>query len=166
MARRSAFEHLKPEIEAEFQEGKHPTDLYGAYSQVPRATIREWFKPYRQDSTTNSTDIPPDNQNLAVTPTQVLPPPSKLVAIDGGDNASDFQLARRVLRSIARNPSQEGASVGVQAAVGLMKLIQLRAEMPKHILEESEDVTIEDERNNIKDVPPSEVARRYKEALG
>lgn len=161
MARISAWEHLKPEIEAEFRSGKQPIEVYGAYPAVPRGTIREWFKPFRQDSANDSANLKPATR----ADVEVLPPRSSLVALEGGQQQSDIALARRTLRAIAKD-SDVSPAVQVQAALGLMKLACLRHELPKHILEETEESRLEDERDRIRDLPPEEIARRIREALG
>jgi len=75
---------------------------------------------------------------------------------------TDFALARKVLRDIAKNFSQPGASVGIQAALGLIKLVQLRKEIPSDILNETPVNNLKLEREKLKDLSPEELQQRYK----
>ncbi|MBD3886470.1 hypothetical protein IFO70_32840 [Phormidium tenue FACHB-886] len=56
MARRSRWQHLKPDIERAFSEGKSPKEASLMFPQVPRQTISDWHSPFRQDSGNQSTE--------------------------------------------------------------------------------------------------------------
>lgn len=166
MARRSRWEHLKEEIIQHCKEGKTAIELSQMYPDVPRATIRDWHT----QSAPDSAKIPPrfrqvsvNTETIAPQDTQAINPQQKLVALDGGEQMSDFALARRTLRAIAKNFNQPGAGVGVQAAIGLMKLTQLRAELPKHILDETEVAIVDEERDYLKEVSVEELRQQYKD---
>jgi hypothetical protein len=50
----------------------------------------------------------------------------------------------------------------MQACVGLMKIAQMRAELPSHILEEREEKTLASERKNLENMTAEELAKEYK----
>lgn len=166
MARRSQWEHLKDEIIQHCKEGKTPRELYPMYPDVPPKTIRRWHElvtprvrpEYAQDSPETKTVSPQD--------VHVLPPESsKLIAIDGGERLSDFAMARNALRDAIRNPTKPGAAIKIQASFGLMKLTQMRHELPKHVLDEVELSGVEQERDRVQEKTPAELAREYKELI-
>ena len=78
---------------------------------------------------------------------------------------SDIALARETLRAIALKPHKKGATAGIGASLGLMRLVQMQAEMPNHVIDGVIDVTIEDERKQLKEKSPADLAREYKELL-
>jgi hypothetical protein len=90
-----------------------------------------------------------------------------LVTPKESDNSelSDIALARETLRAIALKPHKKGATAGIGASLGLMRLVQMQAEMPSHIIDGVIDVTIEDERKQLKEKSPADLARAYKELL-
>lgn len=133
------------------------------YPDVPPKTIRNWHElvspRIRPDSPQNSPEVKTiDPQDI-----QVLSPQQKLVALDGAEQISDFALARKTLRAIAKNFSQPGAGVGVQAAIGLMKLTALRAELPRYIIDEIEVTRIDEERDRLKEASLEELQQQYKD---
>lgn len=80
-------------------------------------------------------------------------------------NLSDLDLARTTLRAIALKPHKKGATAGIGASLGLMRLVQMQADMPSHIIDGVIDVTIEDERKQLKEKSPADLAREYTELL-
>jgi hypothetical protein len=163
MARRSRWEHLKDEIIQHCKEGKTPRELYLMYPDVAPKTIRDWYELIYPRVPPQSPQNSPDAKTIAPQDIQIIPSRKKLVALDGGEQLSDFALARKTLRAIAKNFNQPGAYVGVQAAAGLLKLVQIRAEIPKHILDETEVTGIEEERDRLKEVSLEELQQQYKD---
>ena len=133
MARPGNFTHLKPEIEAAFQKGKQPSDLFQIFPQVPRSTLRHWYSVYKQNQ--HKTILSDPEKAQAVVP-EVLPSGGNLVALQSQEQ-SDIGLARNTLRKVCKDTSINPAT-RVQAAAYLMRLAFLRHELPKHILEETE----------------------------
>lgn len=78
---------------------------------------------------------------------------------------SDIALARETLRAIALKPHKKGATAGIGASLGLMRLVQMQADIPSHVIDGVIDVTIEDERKQLKEKSPADLAREYKELL-
>lgn len=79
---------------------------------------------------------------------------------------SDIALARETLRAIALKPHKKGATAGIGASLGLMRLVQMQADIPSYVMDGVIDVTIEDERKQLKEKSPADLAREYKELLG
>ena len=80
-------------------------------------------------------------------------------------NLSDTALARETLRAIALKPHKKGATAGIGASLGLMRFVQMEASLPNHIIDGVIDVTIEDERKQLKEKSPADLAREYKDLL-
>jgi|688.fasta_scaffold781116_2 hypothetical protein len=80
-------------------------------------------------------------------------------------NLSDLELARDTLRAIALRPHKKGATAGIGASLGLMRLVQMQADLPNHVIDGVIDVTVEDERKQLKEKSPADLAREYKELL-
>lgn len=78
---------------------------------------------------------------------------------------SDLALARETLRSIALKPHRKGATAGIGASLGLLRLVQMQADIPNHVIDGVIDVTIADERKELKEKSPADLAREYKELL-
>lgn len=155
MARPGAFEHLKSEILKAYNEGAKPLDVLKKYPDLPRMNAYRWYR--LRFGTTSETDSESDAEGQH--------PPS-LVALDGKQQQSDIALARTALRRIVKGGDGIPPAVVVQAAVALMKLAHLRHELPKHIIDETEVGDLQAARDRIRDLPPEELARRYREALG
>lgn len=163
MTRRSRWEHLKDEIIQHCKEGKTPKQLYLMFPDVPPRTIRDWYDLVYPRTPPHFPKDSPDTKTIIPEDTQVIPSRKRLVALDGGEQLSDFALARKTLRAIAKNFDQPGAYVGVQAAAGLLRLIQIRSEIPKHILDEVEVTGIEEERDRLKEISLEELQQQYKD---
>ena len=154
MARPSKFAHLKPEIEAAYKEGKQPKDLYAIYPDVPGATMREWFYPFRD----NSANIPRDGETAIAVGVEVMQPRSNVVGLPPQEQ-SDISLARNTLRKVCKDKDVNPA-VRVHAAGYLMKLAALRHELPRHILDETEPTAEETlQKIEVEFITPDETAR-------
>jgi hypothetical protein len=102
---------------------------------------------------------PPPKSNLVLLP-QSQPEPE--------EELSDYELARWALRGVISCPTQQGASIIVQAAQALMKLLVLKAKLPKHILEDSLDPAeeIKNIREEFKNMSAAEIADEYFKMIG
>lgn len=166
MARRSRWEHLKDEIIQHCKDGLSPRELYPMYPDVPPKTIRNWYEMVTPRIRPEFAQNSPDTKTIAPQDVQVMPLESgKLIALDGGDRLSDFATCRNALRDAIRNPTKPGAAIKIQASFGLMKLTQMRYELPKHILDEVEMTGVEEERDRIREKTPAELAREYKDLI-
>ncbi|MEH2138543.1 hypothetical protein [Nostoc sp.] len=167
MARRSRWEHLKNEVINFYKEGKTPRELYPMYPNVPPRTIRDWCDSFSPRNPPKSPQDSPDIKTIAPEDVQIISPesPSKLIALDGGERLSDMALARNALRDAVKNPTKPGAAIKIQASFGLMRLTQLRAELPRHIVDETEMTGVEEERDRLKEISLEELQQQYKDAV-
>ena len=76
----------------------------------------------------------------------------------------DFEFIRRNLRRIASNPNIR-ESTQVQASLALARLIQMKAELPKHVLEEKEQATMTSELKNLEGMTAEEIIREYRSVI-
>lgn len=133
MPRRSQFEHLKPEVLAEFQKGLQPKDVYEKFPQIPGATVREWYKPFRPQSATHSANSA--SQSGEVFP--IAPPPiskqrSHLTLVgsetDEDDSSlSDIEWVKRQARSILR--VEKNCAIKIQALNTYLRAVQVEQAM-------------------------------------
>lgn len=161
MARVSQWQKYKEEVCEQLRSGVGTTALQSAYPQIPEGTIKSWARAVRSS-------LNPDlnqSQSATVSAVEVLSPHSNISTIEGAGSTSDFALARRTLRNIARDLGESGG-VRVQASLGLLKMTAMRFDLPKHILDEIEESNLNEERDRIATASPAELARRYREALG
>jgi hypothetical protein len=166
MAARSPWENTKEEVCEKLRAGVDRATIRADYPDIPDATIRSWARRLRLATFECNTDAT-DSKPTPHVNVEVLPPySSNLVPLDGAANSSDFSLARVTLRTIARDKNEPG-SVRVQASLGLLKMVAMRAELPKHILEEiEEESNLNAERDRLTQSSPVELTRHYREALG
>ena len=134
MARTSKFEHLKPEVLAEFQKGLQPKDVYGKFPQIPGATIREWHKPFRPQSA-------PDSANSASQSGKGFPiahPPASgkqrshltLVSAESDEDdssLSDIEWVKRQVETILR--VEKNCAVKIQALNTYLRAVQIEQTM-------------------------------------
>ncbi len=97
---------------------------------------------------------------------EVLEPESSDVfeIIKDFENLSDFEVGRKVLRAIALNPESREAS-RIQAAMALIRSVEIGHDLPQHIREGTEQSSIEAERKKLEGLNAEELARLYKEEL-
>jgi hypothetical protein len=178
MARRSQHEHLKPEIWAAFSKGAKPKDAIERFG-VPSATAYIWFRDFQQNPSLPNRILESfqnSRKNLESYETvdsEFVPLPHPPQSINNAlaiqedsrkndsSNLTNFQLAEKTLRAIASDEDQPGA-VRVQACLGLMRLIQMQVELPKHILEGKEQDSVASERKKLEGMSAEELAREYK----
>lgn len=164
MPRRSQWEHLKTEIEQQYKEqGKVPRDLYAVYPQIPPRTLRDWYAALFPKKSPIPPNDSPQEFELKQQTTFDTYASKKIIALPSQEE-SDFQLARRAAREIVRDKST-AAYVRVQGILALAKLIEMRHNLPKSVLEETTEGTLQDERDNMRELSSEEIARRYREAL-
>ena len=132
MPRISNFEHLKPEVVAAFEHGLQLKDVYKKFSEIPRTTIREWFKPFRQDSA----NISPDAVNQAGQGATNPDPPAQrptLIVVGGAesvdeDSLPDIRWVKRQLRNIVK--IERNNAIRIQAYNTYLRAVQLELSMP------------------------------------
>jgi hypothetical protein len=165
MARLSQWAKYKSRVFEAFRGGATPRDAIAAYG-IPRSTAYDWLNEYRRTALgSESVRNSGSNHSLA----EVVDSPPHLFVVGGtanieSENVSDFALARRTLQEIAKDKSESGA-VRVQAAFGLMRLCAMRAELPRHVLEEKEEISVASERKKLESMSAEELARLYKELI-
>jgi len=162
MPRRSQHEHLKPQAVRLYRRGVIPNHV-ALKLGIPKSTAYDWFKEFKSAESPVMGEIvepiPESDRKPEASPG--ISKIHKLAVIEGGN--SDIALAKRTLREIC--DSNESGAVRVQAALGLMRLAALRAELPKHVLEETEQVTLASERKNYEGMTAEELAREYKNLI-
>ena len=115
------------------------------------------------DSRTDSGMVPISNPIEAVPAAEKEPPSKNGVAVLPSQQ-SDYWTARKEAVRLIQTADQEYVKLGAISA--LCKLLELEHSLPTHIIEQRTNVSIADERANLKDASVQEIARRYKEALG
>ena len=161
------YTHLKPSVFKAFEQGKSALDVI-KFFKIPRSTAYDWLKEYKESLLPK-----PPRPKIPERP-QLLPPlevseaeivePRPFRVIDGGragEELSDFQLARKVLREIALDENLRDAT-RLQAALGLLRLPAMKAEIPKHLLEDREQTTMASERKKYEGMSAEELAKEYK----
>jgi hypothetical protein len=166
-----------------FAEGKTPTDVARSLG-IPRQTVADWFRTWREslteftestteftESLTESAGTTENAATKAIAPSPlsksnlvVLPSPES--SPESSEEMSDYQLARWALRGVIRRPTQQGASVIVQAAQSLARLLALKAQLPKEVLAGTEEANLQQERQKIlEEMTPEEIAKEYYKLL-
>lgn len=164
MVGRSQHENLKPDVIKRFKEGVQVRQLQHEFPQIPVRTLYRWFDAWLEKDTS-------DDLSDNLTPVTLVDTPSTVLTLVPFDkNAkrqeSDVRLARRVLRDVASDRECNPA-VRVQASLALMRMAYLRAELPKHIVEEIEEVdTLEKERKELQSTDPLLLIMQYREMIG
>ncbi len=160
------FTHLKPVVFQAFDQGKSALEVI-KFFKIPKSTAYDWLKEFKE-SKVPKPSIPKNPETLKPAPLEipdVSEPPRPFTVIDGGlSELSDFQLVRRTLRSLISDPDVSSA-VRLKAALGLMRLVPLKAKLPKHVLEDSEVSSLKAERRKLEGLTAEELARLYKEEL-
>lgn len=192
MARRSAWEGEKPAVILLFEQGVSISEIRRSLG-IPRQTLVDWYRAWEKASPKFTKRLPSTGTergtklvnsvtesitergteragSIEITGTEsiALPPSSKsnLVLLPQPDDLSDYELARWALRGVIRRPTQQGASIIVMAAQSLRRLIVLKAELPKHVLEETEEITLENERRKLlEEMTPADIAKEYRKML-
>lgn len=161
------YTHLKPSVFQSFEQGKSVLEVI-KFFKLPKSTAYDWNKEFKESKlpkppTPKNPEPPQLQAPLELSEVEILEPRVFRV-IDGGrcgEELSDFQLARRTLRSIIADPDTSHA-VKLQASLGLMKMVPMKAEFPKHVLEDSEVASLEQERKSLEGMSAEELAREYK----
>lgn len=188
MSRRYEFRHrksieLREQALEAFRRGEKPPDVSRLFDIPPR-TARQWYSDYKKReagiAATNSAEnqrsakfelpILAESPRTAADSSQAFAVDAELLPQDdqpiAGSGLSNFRLAERTLRSVALNFTQPSGSVGVQAAMGLLRLVQMEAELPRHILNGQEERTIESEREEVSKMSVDQLMREYRHIIG
>lgn len=132
-------------------------------------TVEEWQKKklYRECLQSLSGQIglataPTSSPKSVAVAVEVLEPQVDVLEITKNyENLSDFELGRNVLRSIALDPEKRDAS-RIQAAIALIRSVEIGQDLPKHVREGKEVTTLEQERKSLEGLSLEELAREYK----
>lgn len=203
MARRSKYEHLKPELFMWFSSGLIPFKVMAKYPNLPRSTVYDWYKEWKiqQNSGIENmfSPIPDSNSGIGekspeetveVVAIEVVETPEKLAEVaeenkkpsvaeplekKGKPRApsikslptrqSDYWLIRTQAVMLATHENVPHY-VQVQAIQSAAKLLELERDLPKHIIEQQSEQRVDDERDRIANESTSDIAKRYKEAMG
>lgn len=76
------------------------------------------------------------------------------------ENLSDFDIGRQVLRAIALNPESREPS-RIQAAIALIRSVEIGQDLPVHVREGREVSTIAEERKKLAGMSKEEIAAEY-----
>jgi hypothetical protein len=96
----------------------------------------------------------------------VLPSPEPEGDRAALSNLTNFQLAEWAFRDVVVRPTQQGAMAKIKAAESLARLLSLKANLPKNIIEGREEVTLEEERTKLlQEMSPAEMAKEYKRMI-
>lgn len=132
-------------------------------------TVESWQKKklYRECLQSLSGQIglataPTSSPKSVAVAVEVLEPQVDVLEITKNyENLSDFELGRNVLRSIALDPEKRDAS-RIQAAIALIRSVEIGQDLPKHVREGKEVTTLEQERKSLEGLSLEELAREYK----
>ncbi len=157
MARRSKWEEYKPRVWQSFNGGMIPAQIIAKFG-VAKSTAYDWHKDWKRGKPA----IPERRRHLS--PPHPVSGVHEKEVIDSSEELSDFALAEKVLREIATG-QEHSSAVRVQACLGLMRLVQMQAELPRHILYGKEEATITSERKNLEGMSAQELWEDYKRLL-
>ncbi len=76
------------------------------------------------------------------------------------ENLSNFELGQKVLRAIALNPESREAS-RIQAAIALIRSVEIEQDLPKHVREGQEKTTLAEELKKLEGLTPEQIAAEY-----
>lgn len=143
MARISEFEHLKPQVIAEFEKGLLPHEVLKIFKQIPTGNVYRWFDAYKIDKEQQrrkEEGLPPIDVKSGKPVSNLIRFSPRQDDIDE-DSLSDFELARRTIRNLIRDRKQPG-NIRLQACTALLKSLELRAGIK--IKDDDDDFTSED----------------------
>ena len=173
MARPGKFDHLKEQAFSRWQEGG-PLAVMARDAGVPRNTMRGWIEQWEAGvgiPTDTPEATPPRLERKPASPVSKFrqrepSPPSKVVSIDGGRaQAAAYLEIKKTTMAIMKDPNQPGA-VRIQAANVGVKLIDLSARLPKHILMEEEQHSLGASVEEVEGRGDEQIAQDYRELLG
>jgi hypothetical protein len=155
MSGKSKWDRYKPAAAKMLSEGKSIAQIMRELG-IPRQTLLRWRQKWQQEAeavkAVGGAIAPPSPSNLIL-----LPQP------EPDEELTDYELSRWALRGVIQCPTQPGASIAVRAAQSLIRLILLKAKLPKHILEDSLDPAEEKRiiREELEKMTPEEIAKEY-----
>ncbi|HEY9735659.1 MAG TPA: hypothetical protein V6D06_05225 [Trichocoleus sp.] len=176
MARPSKYDHLKPKIRALLDQGSRPAAIAAQFPDVPVNSIKTLTRAIKASAPIEPAEKKGLNPGLNPPPPVAAPPADewdedepdagpKLTVLPSGSD-SDYQLIRRTMRTLLRSRNKP-EYVQIGAARVLAKLIEMRAELPAHVLNETDESDLDAERAALrKELSPAEMVREYRELLG
>ena len=142
---------FKDDVIELFKQGLRPSDVYPIYKDVPKKTIRDWFKKY----CISLPNIP--NGELEKKP--------NLISLEGRADLTLFRTAELIFRRLGNDKHQPG-SVQLGAAKGLLKLIELKRDVARKILTEEDEREREELENiDFENLPPDDKYQVYRSFL-
>lgn len=157
MARRSQWEEYKPRVWQSFNRGVIPAQIIAKFG-VAKSTAYDWHKDWKRGKPA----IPEPRRHPS--PPHPVSGVYERKVIEKEEELSDFALAEKVLRAIASGEEHPNV-VRVQACLGLIRLAQMQAELPSHILYGGMEATVVSERKNLESTSAQELWEEYKRLL-
>lgn len=142
----SKWDEFKPEVIRLIQEGMEFSELRKEFPQIPKGTLHGWFKSF----SSHSPEPYPNRSSRSTSPPRYASDDrSKLRSVDP-DNDNPLKAKLRDIESaywdIVNDP--DGKGVAVQALNGLVKCLQLMADITP-VEEEDSDLNITVDRRVI-----------------
>jgi hypothetical protein len=167
MARKSKYEKYRLDAWRSMMRGWKAKDLNEEYG-IPHTTAHAWYKEFKAEQQRNQelgaiTPSKGNNSESTTVDAEMVEENDGLV-ID--TETPSFVLAENTLRAIASNVRKFGGAVGVQASLGLLRCVQMRAEMPKHLLHGEDVETVQGELDEVREMGVDELSQAYRELLG
>ncbi len=182
MPKKSEFDHLKPQVFDLLRRGAKPSEVLDRYPGIPMGSIKTWAKKIRDESGSNvrsirpgfKTEIQPggetDGNEARSVVCEVVSDESdqdagkKIVRLPSGSE-SDFSLVRKEMRAILRDKNAKPYAKAIAGNL-LLKSVEMRANLPASVLEETPEATLEQERRDLRESKSAEdLAREYREML-
>lgn len=165
MARPGQHDKLKPKVKELVESGATIAEVRQRFPELPEGTAKTWVRVFKtQIKSEIKSDSESDETNGAIAvKAEVVSSTPKLVSLPAGEE-SDYQLARRTVRAVLKS-SEAAPHTKILAVGALAKLIEMRYNLPAHILDETTKSTLDEQRDRIRNLPPDEITRRYREAL-
>lgn len=167
MSRQSPHEKLKPKVFDLLRTGAKPIEVLQRYPQLKKSTVYDWAKEFRITAALipELPELESENSEAIAVNVEVVSttPQGNLVGLPTREE-SDYQLARKTIRNVLKSESTP-PHTKVIAVGALTKLIEMRYNLPAHILDETTKSTLDEQRDRIRNLPPDEITRRYREAL-
>lgn len=170
----------RPKVEELLRAGLQPSEISRRMPDVPRATIYGWAKQITGPAGGTGDAIAPDqvvDGKGQLIPFRPQPPAGdqhNLLAdyqqiihqLEGSDSTDlpDFLLIQREMRRLVS--TSPNPAIQIQAGNLLARMIQLRAEIPRHILNEESQSHLAREMGGLDTLSDDELARQYKDLLG
>jgi hypothetical protein len=160
---------LKTQAIALLLKGATAREVRDRYPQIPKTTIYSWIGELKRSQSDNDCAIvqqsaqeePKDEVYSVVA--EVVADCSKVTPLPSREE-SDYQLARRVCREVARDKANP-PHTRILAVGALAKLVEMRFSLPSTVLDGVEEKSLKEELKESYQRSPEELERRFREIL-